>query len=42
MIWGIIDLELMHYSHGIRSPLVGSQFTKELVRKTAKNVGLSI
>ena len=30
------------HGHGIRSPLLETQFTKELVRKTAKSVGLSI
>ena len=30
------------HENGIRSPLLETQFTKELVRKTAKSVGLSI
>ena len=30
------------HGHGIRSPLLETQFTKELVRETAKSVGLSI
>ena len=30
------------HGHGIRSPLLETQFTKDLVRKTAKSVGISI
>ena len=30
------------HGNGIRSPLLETKFTKELVRKTAKHVGLSI
>ena len=30
------------HSHGIRSPLLETQFTKVLVRETAKSIGLSI
>ena len=42
MTWEIIAPELMHCGNGIRSPLLETHFTKSMVRKTAKSIGLSL